>query len=50
MDPRVSFRYMNVRELALWPIAKRCRGDGGYDRIDCTIAFEQIAAELRELM
>ncbi len=47
VDPCVQFRYMNVRELALWPQAKRKRGDGYCDKIDITQAFEQIALELR---
>ena len=39
VDPTIYFRYMNVRELALWPKAKRPRGDGEKDNIDIKEAF-----------
>ena len=33
VDPRILFRYMNVRELAMWPAAKRKRADGYKDHV-----------------
>ena len=40
VSPRVSGRYMNVRELALYPQNSRKRYDGVNDTVDITVTFQ----------
>lgn len=47
--PSICFRYMNVREVALWPQARRKRADNETDNIEVSTAFRQITAELKKL-
>lgn len=43
MDITTLYRYMNVKELALWPHATRKRTDNEVDHVDVDSGFRQIA-------